>query len=82
MPDGTDGTPPECAHLIARYRWRERAMLSELHAIESQLAQALGYPLDPMYGWVIGDHTALTLAMEVSRRGVMPRPSEGNNADG
>jgi hypothetical protein len=82
MPDPAEDTAPECAPLIARYRWRERALMSELHAVEVHLAQALGYAHDPVYGWIIGDHTAVTLAMEVQRRGVMPHTTEGTNGDG
>lgn len=82
MPDRAEETPPECAALIARYRWRERALLSELAAVEAHLADALGYVNDPEYGWVVGDHTPVTLAMEVNRRGVVPRTTEGIFGDG
>ena len=57
--------PPE-------YTEREKACLRELMQVEEILADALGYHQDPEYGWAIGDRTAVTLAMEVRNRGVMP----------
>lgn len=54
------------------YTQREIALLREQSEIEAILAEALGYPNDPEFGWVVGDHTPVTLAMEVRRRGVAP----------
>jgi hypothetical protein len=42
--------------------------LQELHEVEEILAEALGYPYDKNYGWVTGEHTTITLAMEAKRR--------------
>jgi hypothetical protein len=42
----------------------KNAMFRELHEIEDILAEANGYPHDEDYGWVVGDHTGVTLAME------------------
>lgn len=55
------------------YTWRERALLTEQGEVEAILAEALGYKHEERYGWVIGDHTIVTLAMEVKARGVKPR---------
>ena len=55
---------------FAPYSDREIAMLREFAEIEHLLAEALGYPCDEEYGWVTGDHTPVTLAMEVKGRGV------------
>jgi hypothetical protein len=52
------------------YTEREKRMLSERYRVEGILAEALGYTYDDEYGWVIGDHTIETLAIEVRRRGV------------
>lgn len=35
---------------------------------EAELAPALGYKYDEEYGWITGDHTSVTLAMEASRK--------------
>ncbi len=43
-------------------------MLEEMHEIERTLAEALGYSYDENYGWVTGDHTAVTLAMEAASK--------------
>ncbi|MEV8372968.1 hypothetical protein AB0P21_09540 [Kribbella sp. NPDC056861] len=51
---------------------RELAMLREMNEAASIIAEALGYPHDETYGWVIGDHTVVTLALEVRSRGVAP----------
>jgi hypothetical protein len=56
-----------------QYTWREKALLTQQHEVESLLAEALGYPHDDQYGWVTGDHTIVTLAMEVRRRGILPQ---------
>lgn len=42
----------------------EYKLMLEMREVEAILADALGYPYDINYGWVIGDHTAVTLAME------------------
>lgn len=55
-----------------RYSLRERAFLREQAEAEAVLAEALGYTHDPQYGWGIGGHTVVTLAMEARRRGVKP----------
>lgn len=39
-------------------------MLHEANEVEAILAKALGYPYDKDYGWVTGEHTSVTLAME------------------
>jgi hypothetical protein len=57
--------------LAERYTWRERAFLGERFEVECILAEALGYP-NGEHGWAIGDHTPVTLAMEVRRRGIIP----------
>lgn len=46
------------------------AMLLEQYVVEGLLANALGYSYDPLYGFATGDHTIVTLAEEVVRRGV------------
>lgn len=43
-------------------------MHREFNEIESVLAEALGYSYDENYGWVTGEHTALTLADEIARK--------------
>ena len=50
------------------YSAREKAILRELDEVADILAEALGYTYDKDYGWVTGDHTAVTLAMEARRR--------------
>ena len=57
------------------YTSREMAILGEIAEASDILAEALGYHHDDEYGWATGDHTVVTLAMEVRRRGV--RPSDG-----
>jgi hypothetical protein len=47
---------------------RELGILREMRDVENMLAEGLGYLHDPVYGWVIGDHTPATLAMEARRR--------------
>lgn len=49
-----------------------RALLREQYAVECLLAEALGYPYDREAGWVTGDHSIVTLALEVRERGVLP----------
>jgi len=53
---------------IENLKRRERGMLEEMREVEELLAEALGYPKDPAYGWVTGDHTPATLAMEARRK--------------
>ena len=36
--------------------------------ISNTLGKALGYPEDPQYGLVVGDHTAVSLADEAAQR--------------
>lgn len=43
-------------------------LLREFKEIESILAEGLGYFYSEEYGWAIGDHTAVTLAMEARRK--------------
>jgi hypothetical protein len=57
---------------MIEYTDREKAILGELAEVEAILAEALGYQHDEQYGWVIGDHTPVSLAMEVRTRGVAP----------
>jgi len=65
--------PADGVSSLARYTDRERALFGERHEVECILAEALGYgPPDPDHGWPIGDHTPVTLAMEVRRRGIIP----------
>lgn len=54
---------------------REKKMLTEMNEASDILAEALGYTHDDEYGWATGDHTIVTLAMEVKRRGIK-RPEE------
>ncbi|GAB3952344.1 hypothetical protein GCM10029976_090380 [Kribbella albertanoniae] len=49
---------------------RERKLMIEMNEACDILAEALGYTHDEQYGWVVGDHTIVTLAMEVRTRGV------------
>lgn len=49
-----------------------RALLRQQYEVDCLLAEALGYPYDREAGWVTGDHTIVTLAMEVRNRGVLP----------
>lgn len=60
---------------IDRLTRREKAILTERNEAADILAEALGYPNDPEYGYPTGDHTIVTLAMEVRRRGVLPESS-------
>jgi hypothetical protein len=46
----------------------KNGMFKELHEVENILAETLDYPHDEDYGWVIGDHTGVTLAMESKDR--------------
>ena len=41
-----------------------RGCSAELRDVQAELAPALGYEHDEEYGWVVGDHTSVTLAME------------------
>lgn len=43
----------------------EHALMTEMNEAAAILAEALGYHHDPEYGWATGDHTIVTLAMEV-----------------
>lgn len=55
----------------SRYTDREMKMLRELSMIESILAEAIGYPWSDEIGcYVTGEHTALTLALQVRSLGV------------
>jgi hypothetical protein len=45
-----------------------RGMHEEFNEIEASLAEGLGYSHDKDYGWVVGDHTPLTLADEAKTR--------------
>lgn len=60
--------------MVDEYTWREKALLGEQYEVECLLAEALGYTCDEEYGWSTGDHTIVTLAMEVRQRGVLPAP--------
>ena len=51
-----------------RATWRELALLKDQMELEAILAEALGYPHDERYGWVTGDHTVVSLAMEARRK--------------
>jgi hypothetical protein len=51
----------------SKYTPLEYGLFTELNEIEGVLAEALGYPYDEDYGWVVGDHTQLTLADEAAR---------------
>lgn len=57
------------------YTEREKAILRELGECEAVLAEALGYPWsDEISGYVIGDHTPVSLAMEArTRLGIVTR---------
>lgn len=50
------------------YDFEEKGLLEELCEIESILAEGLGYSFSEDYGWVIGNHTVVTLAMEARRK--------------
>jgi hypothetical protein len=54
-----------------RDKIRIAALFGERHEVECLLAEALGYEYDEEFGWVIGAHTIVTLAMEV--RDIMTR---------
>lgn len=54
----------------------EKALLKQQYEVECLLAEALGYVYEADHGWLIGDHTIATLAMEVRRRGVLPTREE------
>jgi hypothetical protein len=58
---------------VDEYTWREKALLTERNEVEGLLAEALGYTYDKDYGWLTGDHSIVTLAMEVRRRGILPQ---------
>ena len=36
--------------------------------LEERLAKALGYPHDPEYGWVVGDHDGFSLLGELLKK--------------
>lgn len=57
---------------------REKSILREIGEAESVLAEALGYTFEEEYGWATGDHTVVSLAMEVRSRGVNPPKGKGN----
>lgn len=68
---GEAGTPFMVAKGTARIEELEsfkEGALQELHETEEILAEALHYPHDEDYGWVTGEHTTITLAMEARRR--------------
>lgn len=50
------------------YTELEQGLFREMHQIEAVLAEALGYTHDKDYGWVVGDHTTLTLADELAHK--------------
>lgn len=60
---GYAGPPPG-------YTERELNILREIAEASDILAEALGYRHDDEYGWATGDHTVVSLAMEVRSRGV------------
>jgi len=55
---------------VIPYTERELKILNEIREASDILAEALGYHHDPEYGWATGDHTIVSLAMEVRSRGV------------
>jgi hypothetical protein len=57
---------------IDRMQEREKGLHREMNNASDILAEALGYRHDETYGWLTGDHTVTTLAMEVRKRGVCP----------
>lgn len=78
-----------------RARMMLRGALAELATVEDILAETLGYPRgdggpdDPTGGgWIIGEHTAVSLAMEARarfmpqdadpERDAMPYPNKGD----
>jgi len=73
MPDRTTGSAWIDTLPVDTLRHQLTAALAELHRVEETLAYALGYPRseggpdDPHGGgYVIGDHTAVSLAAEVA----------------
>jgi len=46
----------------------KKDMYAEMHDAEAVLAASLGYAYNENYGWVVGDHTVVTLAMEAARK--------------
>lgn len=46
----------------------KEGMLQELADAEGELASGLEYPYDKERGWVTGEHTTVTLAMEARRK--------------
>ena len=69
--DREQGTHYQCDCMRERMARLEEQLygyqmeMMEIHAI---LAEGLGYPYDEDYGWLTGDHTGVTLAMEVLHR--------------
>ena len=64
-------TPGHAQRLLEKLEAQEeyiRGMHQELNEAEDILAEAAGYPHDEDHGWVVGDHTTITLAMEVRDR--------------
>jgi hypothetical protein len=60
--------PSTATAQIETLKRRERGMLKEMREVETILADVLGYAYDTEYGFAIGDHTPITLAMEARRR--------------
>lgn len=59
-----DDVITEQAEQIRELERFKLGMFEEIREIESELAPALGYGWEDDYGWVTGDHTIVSLAME------------------
>lgn len=56
------------AATIERLTEQKNALHREQNHATDILAEALGYLHDPIYGWVTGDHSITTIAMEAAAK--------------
>lgn len=66
--DALDAADEQIADLQTENRRLIEDAAREGHDAEAELAPALGYEYDEEYGWVTGEHTSVTLAMEARRK--------------
>lgn len=64
----SDAREERITELEAELRRIKHGYGTEAMETEAILAEALGYAHDEEYGWIVGDHTTVTLAMEARRR--------------
>lgn len=64
----SDAREERITELEAELRRIKHGYGTEAMETEAILAEALGYAHDEEYGWIVGDHTTVTLAMEARRQ--------------